>query len=38
VPPNPRMQQTGRGGPELLVCTSLLEAKQWKRSFVRARA
>jgi hypothetical protein len=28
---NPRMQPTGRGGPELLAGTSFLKAKQWKR-------
>jgi hypothetical protein len=30
-PPNPRMQPTGRGGPELRSSAALLVAKQWKR-------
>ncbi len=33
--PNPQMQPTGRGGPALLVGAALLEARQWKRWFVR---
>jgi hypothetical protein len=36
VLPNPRMQPTGRGGPQLRSGTALLVAKQWKRCFVWA--
>ncbi len=31
VRPNPRMQPTGRRGPELRAGAALLVAKQWKR-------
>jgi hypothetical protein len=34
--PNPQMQPTGRGGPELRSGVALLVARQRKRSFVRA--
>jgi hypothetical protein len=32
--PNPRMQPTGRGGPQLLVDALLPVATQWKHQFV----
>jgi hypothetical protein len=35
--PNPQMQPTGRDGPGLRSGAAFLVAKQWKRSFVRAR-
>ena len=36
VPPNPRMQPTGWGGPKLRAGAALLVARQWKRGLVRA--
>jgi hypothetical protein len=36
MPPNPRMQPTGRGGPALRAGAVLLAADLWKHSFVWA--
>ena len=36
--PNPQMQPTGRGRPDLRAGTGPLEAEQWKRWLVRAPA